>query len=144
MKFVADLLNTKGAEVWSVEPVTTVYEALEIMAEKNVGALLVVDDTKLMGIFSERDYARRLALQGRRSRETPVSEIMTKVIATVTRAHSVKDCMEVMTNQRVRHLPVLEDDKLIGVVSIGDVVFSIMSDQDTMIHQLENYIQGKV
>ncbi len=144
MKFVADLLNTKGRDVWSVAPVTTVYAALEIMAEKNVGALVVVDDDKLVGIFSERDYARRLALQGKRSRETPVSEIMTRVIATVTRSHSVKDCMEVMTNQRVRHLPVLEDEKLIGVVSIGDVVFSIMSDQDTMIHQLENYIQGKM
>ncbi len=144
MKFVADLLNTKGRDVWSVAPVTTVYEALEVMAEKNVGALVVVDDDKLVGIFSERDYARRLALQGKRSRETPVSEIMTRVIATVTRSHSVKDCMDVMTNQRVRHLPVLEDEKLVGVVSIGDVVFSIMSDQDTMIHQLENYIQGKV
>ena len=144
MKFVADLLNTKGRDVWSVAPVTTVYEALEVMAEKNVGALVVVDDDKLVGIFSERDYARRLALQGKRSRETPVSEIMTRVIATVTRSHSVKDCMEVMTNQHVRHLPVLEDQKLVGVVSIGDIVFSIMSDQDTMIHQLENYIQGKV
>ena len=144
MKFVADLLNTKGRDVWSVAPVTTVYEALEVMAEKNVGALVVVDDDKLVGIFSERDYARRLALQGKRSRETPVSEIMTRVIATVTRSHSVKDCMEVMTNQHVRHLPVLEDEKLVGVVSIGDIVFSIMSDQDTMIHQLENYIQGKV
>ena len=144
MKFVTDLLNTKGSDVWSVAPVTTVYAALEIMAEKNVGALVVVDDDKLVGIFSERDYARRLALQGKRSRETPVSEIMTRVIATVTRSHSVKDCMEVMTNQRVRHLPVLEDEKLVGVVSIGDVVFSIMSDQDTMIHHLENYIQGKM
>ncbi len=144
MKFVADLLNTKGRDVWSVTPVTTVYEALEVLAEKNVGALVVVEDDKLVGIFSERDYARGLALQGKRSRETPVSEIMTRVIATVTRSHSVKDCMEVMINERVRHLPVLEEEKLVGVVSIGDVVFSIMSDQDTMIHQLENYIQGKV
>lgn len=144
MRFVADLLSTKGSDVWSVAPVTTVYEALEIMAEKNVGALVVLDGDRLVGIFSERDYARRLALQGKRSRETPVSEIMTQVIATVTRSHSVNHCMEVMTNQRVRHLPVLEDDKLVGVVSIGDVVFSVMSDQDTMIHQLEDYIQGKV
>lgn len=144
MRFVADLLNTKGRDVWSVAPDTTVYEALEAMAEKDVGALLVVDDDKLVGVFSERDYARRLALQGKRSRETPVSDIMTKVIATVTRSHSVTHCMEVMTNQRVRHLPVLENEKLVGVVSIGDVVFSIMSEQDTMIGQLEDYIQGRV
>ncbi len=144
MRFVADLLDTKGCDVWSVAPGNTVYEALEAMAEKDVGALLVVDDDKLVGIFSERDYARRLALQGKRSRETSVSDIMTTVIATVTRSHSVTHCMEVMTDRRVRHLPVLESEKLVGLVSIGDVVFSVMSEQDTMIGQLEAYIQGKV
>jgi|TARA_B100002003_G_scaffold243783_2_gene268765 CBS domain-containing protein len=144
MKFVADLLDTKGSDVWSVAPISTVYEALEIMANKDVGALVVIDGDKLVGVFSERDYARGLALQGKRSRETPVSEIMTQAIVTVTCSHSVKHCMEVMTNYRVRHLPVLEDEKLVGVVSIGDVVFSIMSDQDTMIHQLETYIEGKL
>ncbi len=144
MRFVADLLDTKGCDIWSVAPVNTVYEALEAMAEKDVGALLVVDDGKLVGILSERDYARRLALSGKRSRDTPVSDIMTKVVATVTRSHSVTHCMEVMTDRRIRHLPVLENEKLVGVVSIGDVVFSVMSEQNTMIGQLEDYIQGKV
>ncbi len=144
MQYVDDVLNDKGRDVYAVMPTTTVFEALEVMSDKNVGALVVVDGELLIGIFSERDYARRLALQGKRSRETPVREIMTEVVATVSLSHSVKDCMEVMTHQRVRHLPVVEDERLIGLVSIGDVVKSIMSDQEFMIHQLENYITGRV
>ncbi len=143
MQYVYDVLNDKGNEIWTVDPDTSVYEALEIMADKNVGALVVVDDERLIGIFSERDYARRLALEGKRSRDTPVKEIMTEVVATVSSSHSMKDCMEFMTNQRVRHLPVMEGERLIGLVSIGDVVKSIMSYQDQLIQQLETYITGR-
>ena len=144
MQYVDDVLNEKGRDVYTVTPITTVFEALEVMAEKNVGALVVLEDDLLIGIFSERGYARGLALQGKRSRETPVREIMTEVVATVSLSHSVKDCMSVMTHQRIRHLPVVEDERLIGLVSIGDVVKSIMTDQEFMIHQLENYITGRV
>lgn len=144
MQYVYDVLNDKGSEIWTVDPDTLVYEALEMMADKNVGALVVLDDDRLIGIFSERDYARRVALEGRRSRDTAVKEIMTEVVATVSPSHSMKDCMEFMTTQRVRHLPVMEDEQLIGLVSIGDVVKSIMSYQDQMIQQLEAYITGRV
>jgi CBS domain-containing protein len=144
MHFVEDVLNEKGREVWTVDPEQSVYEALELMAAKNIGALVVVHENRLIGICSERDYARKLALFGRRSRDTPVREIMTEVIATVTRNHSMQDCMEVMTHERVRHLPVVENERLIGLVSIGDVVKSLMSHQEQMIQQLENYITGRV
>ena len=144
MQYVHDVLSDKGSEVWTVGPSTTVYEALEVMADKNVGALVVVDDDKLIGIFSERDYARGLALKGKRSRETSVRDTMTDVVVTVSPSHSMKDCMEFMTNERVRHLPVLEDERIIGLVSIGDVVKSIMSYQEHMIQQLEAYITGRV
>lgn len=144
MEYVYDVLNDKGSETWTVAPDTSVFEALEIMADKNVGALVVVHDDRLIGIFSERDYARRVALEGKRSRDTPVKEIMTEVVATVSKSHSMKDCMEFMTTQRVRHLPVLEDERLIGLVSIGDVVKSIMSYQDQLIQQLEAHITGRV
>ncbi len=144
MQYVYDVLMDKGSEVWSVTPATSVYQALEVMAAKNIGALVVLDEDRLIGILSERDYARRLALEGKRSRETPVLEIMTEVVATVSPSHSMKDCMEVMTEERVRHLPVLEDDRLVGLVSIGDVVKSIMSYQESMIQQLEAYITGRV
>lgn len=145
IQFVHDILDDKGREVWSVVPRTTVYEALELMADKNIGALVVLDDDDgIIGIFSERDYARRLALEGRRSRETAVADVMTEVVATVSSSHSMKDCMMLMTNQRVRHLPVVENDRLVGLVSIGDVVKSIMSTQEQMIQQLEAYIAGRV
>ncbi len=144
MQYVYDVLDDKGNETWTVAPDTSVFEALEIMADKNVGALVVVHDDRLIGIFSERDYARRVALEGKRSRDTPVKEIMTEVVATVRKSHSMKDCMEFMTTKRVRHLPVLEDERLIGLVSIGDVVKSIMSYQDQLIQQLEAHITGRV
>jgi len=144
MQYVHDVLDHKGSDVWTVDPTTSVYEALEVMADKNIGALVVVEEGRLIGIFSERDYARRLALEGKRSRETPVKEIMTEVVATVSTSHSMKDCMEFMTNSRVRHLPVVENGELIGLVSIGDVVKSIMSYQEHMIQQLEAYITGRV
>ena len=122
MQYVDDVLNVKGRDVYTATPTTTVFEALELMADKEVGALVVVEKDRLVGIFSERDYARRLALEGKRSRETPVREIMTDVVATINQSDSMKDCMERMTNQRVRHLPVVEGDRLIGLISIGDVV----------------------
>ncbi len=134
----------KGSEVWCVTPETSVYEALEIMDARNIGALLILDAGKLIGIISERDYARGLALKGKRSRETPVQEVMTRVVATVSPSHSMKDCMEVMTVERVRHLPVMDSGELVGLVSIGDVVKSIMSYQEAMIQQLEAYITGRV
>ena len=144
MQYVHDVLMDKGSVVWSVTPDTSVYEALEIMEAKNIGALLILDEGKLIGIISERDYARRLALKGKRSRQTPVQAIMTHVVATVSPSHSMKDCMEIMTVERVRHLPVLDSGELIGLVSIGDVVKSIMSYQEAMIQQLEAYITGRV
>jgi len=145
MQFVHDVLDDKGREVWTVSPDTTVYAALETMADKNIGALVVIDVHQgIIGIFSERDYARRLALNNKRSRETPVKEIMTEVVATVSSSHSMKDCMGLMTNERVRHLPVVEDGRLVGLISIGDVVKSIMSYQEKMIRQLEAYIEGRV
>jgi CBS domain-containing protein len=144
MHFVEDVLNEKGREVWTVDPEQSVYEALELMAAKNIGALVVVHEAQLIGICSERDYARKLALLGKRSRDTPVREIMTEVIATVTCNHSMQDCMQLMTHERVRHLPVVENERLIGLVSIGDVVKSLMSHQEQMIQQLENYIIGRV
>ena len=145
MKFVNDLLNKKGRDVWSIAPEATVFDALELMAEKNCGALIVLDESRLAGIFSERDYARKIILEGKASRRTPVREIMTEVVATVKHNDSVERCMEVMTDRRIRHLPVLDDDdEIVGVISIGDVVASIISDQEFMIRQLENYIQGRV
>ena len=144
MQYVHDVLTEKGRAVWTATPNTSVWEALVLMSDKNIGALVVLDEERLIGIFSERDYARRLALEGLRSRDTPIQQIMTEVIATVSPSHSVKDCMEIMTNERVRHLPVVEDEQLVGLVSIGDVVKSIMSHQEQMIQQLENYITGRV
>jgi len=141
-KFVRDVLEHKGYEIFAVEPDFTVYEALEILSDKNVGALLVLEEGEMAGIFSERDYARKIVLKGKTSMETPVREIMTPVRYTVEPADSVRSCMELMTAKRVRHLPVLEDGELIGVVSIGDVVKSVISDQEELIDQLQNYITG--
>jgi len=142
MKTVNQLLQGKGAEVWSVSPDITVYDALVLMAEKNVGAVLVLDGGRLVGIFSERDYARKVVLRGKSSKETPVREIMTSRVVYVRPEQSVEDCMALMTDKRIRHLPVLDRDRVIGVISIGDVVKSIISEQSFMIEQLENYITG--
>ena len=139
-KTVARLLDAKGPEVWSIRPEATVYEALEVLADKGIGALIVMDDGKLVGILSERDYARRVVLHGKESRSTPVRDIMTAGVLTVTRDTTTAQCMEVMTNERIRHLPVVEGDEVVGLISIGDVVRSVIEEQQFLIDQLESYI----
>lgn len=142
MTTVEKLLEGKGSEVWSVSPDETVFQALKLMAEKNIGALLVVDRNRLVGIFSERDYARKVILQGKASKETPVREIMSTTVHCVGLKNTVQECMALMTHKRIRHLPVLVGEELRGVISIGDVVKAIISEQEFMIEQLEQYISG--
>lgn len=142
MNTVGKILLRKGSQVWHVRPDDSVFKALELMSEKNVGALVVLEDQKLVGIFSERDYARKVILQGRASKDTPVQDIMSSKVAVVRPDHSVEECMALMTEKRFRHLPVLKDDQLVGIVSIGDVVKAIISEQEFVIEQLENYIAG--
>lgn len=139
---VRDILKGKGNDVWSIGPEATVLEALELMADKDVGALVVQEAGKVIGLISERDYARKLALKGRSSRETPVREIMTTRILGVSPAQTVDDCMALITDKHVRHLPVMDDNELIGLVSIGDLVKSVIADQQFVIKQLESYISG--
>jgi CBS domain-containing protein len=150
MDTVKDLLDAKGHEVYSVKPNATVYEALELMAERNLGAVMVVDEKNAVkGIFSERDYARKIIIKGRASRTTRVKEIMTAKVLYVEPSTTVRDCMTLMTGKRIRHLPVMDGGKLVGVVSIGDVVKahcsvqeSVISQQEFRISQLERYISG--
>ena len=142
MTTVAQILQGKGNEVWSVSPATVVYNALKAMAEKNVGALLVLEGDELRGIFSERDYARKVILEGKSSREIPVKEIMSPEVFTVGPQQSVEECMALMTDKRVRHLPVVEGGRVIGVISIGDAVKAIISEREFTIKHLENYIAG--
>ncbi len=139
-KTVANLLTNKGTAVWSIGPDASVYEALQLMAEKNLGALVVLDDGELAGIMSERDYARKVILLDRESRETSVREIMTGEVITVSPRTTVSDCMALMTEHHIRHLPVIEDGSLSGVVSIGDVVKGVIGEQEDLIRQLEQYI----
>lgn len=141
---VRDILKSKGNEVYSIRPDQTVYEAIAKMDKLDIGALLVMSDDKLMGILSERDYRSNVILKGRSSKSTNVSEIMTKDVYCVDRSESVKNCMSIMTDKKIRHLPVLEEDKVVGVVSIGDLVKTIISKQKVEISSLRNYIQGEV
>ncbi len=143
MKTVRQLLRGKGPGVLSVSPETPVFAALEVMAEKNVGALLVVEGEALVGIFSERDYARKVILKGKSSKETPVKDIMSSHVLYVRPEQTIEDCMALMTDKRVRHLPVLEGETLRGVISIGDVVKAIIAEQEFLIEQLQNYITGR-
>lgn len=137
---VAGIVGDKGSVVFSVASTDTVYHALEVMAEKNVGSVLVIDDGGLVGILSERDYSRKIILLDRGSRETAVGEIMTAQLITVEPATTVTACMELMTEERVRHLPVIDDGELVGLVSIGDIVKAVIADQLELIEQLEQYI----
>jgi CBS domain-containing protein len=142
MLTVRQILKNKGSQAWSTEPAATVYAALQLMAEKEIGALLVLAEGKLVGIFSERDYARKVILHGKTSAETQVGEIMTPDVVTVSPDQTIADCMALMTEKRFRHLPVVEGDQILGVISIGDVVKAIISDQQFVIKQLESYISG--
>ena len=143
MKTVANILAVKGSEVFRVAPGASVYEALRILAEKNAGALVVTEGGKLVGIISERDYARKVALVDRTSRDTLVSEIMSRDVMTVAPTASIEACMELMTERHIRHLPVLENNELVGVVSIGDVVKAVIADLAAMVEQLDSYIRGR-
>lgn len=143
MTTVRKLLQKKGHDVWSTSPASSVYSALEIMAEKNVGALVVLDGSKVAGMFSERDYARKVILKGRASREIPVGEIMTPNPFTVGPDQTVQECMALMTEKHVRHLPVIDEGRLVGIISIGDVVKEIIAEQSAVIDHLTGYITGK-
>jgi CBS domain-containing protein len=143
MNFVAEILKTKGHDVWTVSPDSTVYDALQMMADKNVGALMVLESDKLVGVFSERDYARKVILKGKASKDTPVSDIMSTEPVCVRPDQTIAACMDLMTNKRIRHLPVLDEGRLVGLISIGDVVKAIISEQEFAIQQLEHYITGE-
>jgi CBS domain-containing protein len=139
---INEILEHKGTAVWTVSPEATVFEAIQMMSDKNVGALLVTEHNRLVGIISERDYTRKVALKGKSSKELKVREIIPDRVLSVTRNHSIEDCMRMMTENRVRHLPVLEGQELIGIISIGDLVNWIITAQSTTIRQLETYISG--
>ena len=138
---IRHLLDTKGYEVWSISPNATVYEAIELLADKDIGAVLVMDGDKLEGILSERDYARRLILKGRTSKGTEVRAVMTSDVLTLNPENTLEECMALMTQKHVRHIPVLEEGKVIGIVSIGDAVNATIANQEFLIEQLEKYIQ---
>ena len=142
MATVQSILDTKGSIIFTITSDTTVYHALELMVEKNVSALLVMESDKLAGIFTERDYARKVVLKGKKSKETQVAEIMTSNLITVTSASSIDECMQLMTGKYIRHLPVVDDGKLAGIISIGDVVRCIIEEQKSIIGHMEQYIAG--
>ncbi|MCI0450923.1 MAG: CBS domain-containing protein [Candidatus Latescibacteria bacterium] len=144
MTTVRDVLDRKGRNVFAVGPDAPVYRALELMSEKHVGALMVLDeDRHLIGVVSERDYARKIALEGKSSKGTPVRDIMTTKLFCVSPTQNIDECMSLMTDKSVRHLPVLDGDRLDGVISIGDVVKSMLSQQEFIIEQLEHFISGR-
>jgi CBS domain-containing protein len=142
MTTVRSVLQSKGSDIWSTAPDTLVIDALKVMAEKNVGALLVMEGNQLVGIFSERDYARKVVLKGESSHNIAIRNVMSSGVISVTPDQSIEDCMALMTGKHIRHLPVLENSKLVGMISIGDVVKAIISQHEDTIKQLENYITG--
>ena len=143
MVSVRQLLNRKGSEVLSISPKATVREAITLMATRNIGALPVMEDDALLGIITERDYARNVILKGRSSKDTCVDEVMSTGLTTVRPDQSVTDCMELMTERRIRHLPVIEEGRVVGIISIGDVVMAVISNQASMIEHLEGYISPR-
>ena len=142
MLTTGQFLEHHPKETWSVRPEQTVRDALVLMAAKNVGAVLVLDHGKLVGVFSERDYARKVALQGKASSDTPIKDVMTSHVITVDASQHIEDCMQIMTDKHIRHLPVMKGQHLLGVISIGDVVREMMAEQKHLIEQLESYIHG--
>jgi CBS domain-containing protein len=142
MEIIDDLLRSKGRKVWSIGPDTSVYDALALMADKDIGALMVMEGGKPLGLFSERDYARNVILKGRYSKDTPVKEVMTTRVVGVRPDQKLEECMAIMTERRVRHLPVMSGTELVGIVSIGDLVKAVTDEQKFMIDQLTNYITG--
>ncbi|MDP3936892.1 MAG: CBS domain-containing protein [Deltaproteobacteria bacterium] len=142
MKRIKQVLNTKGADVYSIDMNECVFDAIKLMAEKEIGALVVTDGEKLAGIISERDYTRKVILKGRTSQQTRVEEIMTSDVITVHPKQTIKECMSLMTQHRIRHLPVIEGERLIGMLSIGDLVKAIIAEQQFTIEQLQSYIRG--
>jgi CBS domain-containing protein len=140
---ISEILSNKGSSVYSIAPDEMVFEAIQLMSDKNVGALLVVDKGRLVGIISERDYTRKVALKGKSSKQTKVREILSQQVVRVTPSHSIEDCMRLMTEHRIRHLPVVnEEDEVVGIISIGDLVNWIISAQTSTIFQLQTYISG--
>ncbi|MCS6991205.1 MAG: CBS domain-containing protein [Chitinophagales bacterium] len=139
---VREILRQKGSAVVSVPPTATVLDALKVMAEKNIGGVLVMDGEKVLGIFTERDYARKIVLKGKTSAESRISEVMVTELVTVTPDHDTSDCMKLMTTNAIRHLPVMENGKLVGLISIGDVVKAVIDEQQSTIQHLEQYIAG--
>ena len=144
MKTVDNLLKKKGSQIWAIGPDASIYEAVSMMAEKGIGALLVMEGEQLHGIISERDYARKVILAGKSSRQTPVKEIMTTAVLCAKLEQSVEQCLALMTDKRIRHLPVADGGKVVGLVSIGDLVKEIIAEQQFIIEQLEHYIAGQV
>lgn len=144
MKTVNNLLKKKGSQIWAIGPDASIYEAVSMMAEKGIGALLVMEGEQLNGIISERDYARKVILAGKSSRQTPVREIMTTAVLCAKLEQSVEQCLALMTDKRIRHLPVADGGKVVGLVSIGDLVKEIIAEQQFIIEQLEHYIAGQV
>ncbi len=142
MTTVRQLLKAKGPKLWTISPQTTAYEGLKMMSDHNLGALLVVEGGKLVGIFSERDYARKVILKGKSSKDTPIGDLMVTAVIYVTLDNTIEDCMALITEKRTRHLPVLKNDELIGIISIGDVVKQTISEQEFTIRELERYIKG--
>jgi CBS domain-containing protein len=137
-----NLLKAKGGNLWTISPEAFVYQALQELSDRNIGALLVFESGRLAGIFSERDYARKLVLKGRFSKNTKVREVMTEEVITITPHSNIEECMELMTNKRIRHLPVVDGARVIGIISIGDIVKAIISDQKSTIGLLNEYITG--
>ena len=142
MRRVKRILETKGNDVWSIEPSASVYDAIHLLAEKEIGALLVMKNDQLVGIFSERDYARQIILKDRSSEDTKVDDIMTRDVIHVGPNDEIGDCMTLMTENRIRHLPIIEEKKVVGIISIGDLVRAVMAIQESTINDLKKFISG--